>query len=70
MADPRSLYFIIDQRERRPWMDADEKPLYRTVDAEPLPTEPQREHSSYPRRLASRLQMIIRPGTRAQGALR
>ena len=70
MADPRGLYFIIDQRERRPWMDADEKPLYHSVDAEPLATEPQRERSSYPRRLALRLRMIIRPGRRAQGALR
>ena len=70
MADPRGLYFIITERERRPWMDAGEKPLSHSVDAEPLPTEPQRERSSYPRRLAFRLRMIIRPGSRAQGALR
>jgi hypothetical protein len=70
MGSPRGLYFTINERQKRWWLYADEKPLYRSIDAEPLPTEQQRERSSYPRRLAFRLRMIVRPGRRAQGALR
>jgi hypothetical protein len=70
MPDPRGLYFTINERQKRWWLYADEKPLYGSIDAEPLPTEPQRERSSYARRLAFRLRMIIRPGSRAQGAVR
>jgi hypothetical protein len=70
MPEPRGLYFTINERQKRWWLYADEKPLYRSIDAEPLPTEPQRERSSYARRLASRLRLIIGPGRRAQGALR
>jgi hypothetical protein len=70
MASPRGLYFTINERQKRWWLYADEKPLYGSIDAAPLPSEPQRERSSYPRRLAFRLRMIIRPGSRAQGALR
>jgi len=68
MADPRGFYFVINERQKRWWLYADDKPLYRSIDAEPLPTEPQREHSTYPRRLAFRLRSIIRPGRRLQGA--
>jgi hypothetical protein len=70
MPEPRGLYFTINERQKRWWLYADEKPLYRPIDAEPLPTAPQRERSSYPRRLAFRLRTIMRPGRRALGALR
>ena len=68
MANPRGLYFVIGARQKRWWLYADDKPLYRSIDAEPLPTEPQRERSTYPRRLAFRLRTIIRPGPRVRGA--
>jgi hypothetical protein len=71
MPDPRGLYFgIIERHERRPWLEADEKPLYRTTDAEPLPTETGHRRSSHLRRLAIRLRMIVGPVRRAHGALR
>jgi hypothetical protein len=68
MPDSRGLYFVINERQKRWWLYADDKPLYRSTDAEPLPTEPQRERSTYPRRLAFRLRSIVRPGRRIQGA--
>jgi hypothetical protein len=66
MPDPRGLFFVINERQHRWWLDSDaaDRPLYGSVDALPLPTEPQRERSSYARRLALRLRMIIRPADR------
>jgi hypothetical protein len=57
------LFFVINERQHRWWLysDADRRPLYSSVDAPPLPTEPQRERSNYARRLAFRLRMAIRP---------
>ena len=72
MADPRGWYFLIDSLEKRPWQDADKKPLYRSVDAEPLPPEP--EHgaslSMAMRRLLIRLRAVVQPGHKTEGALR
>jgi hypothetical protein len=66
MPDPRGLFFVINERQHRWWLYSDEadRPLYGSVDALPLPTEPQRERSSYARRLVFRLRMIIRPADR------
>ena len=70
MADPRGWYFLIDSLEKRPWMDADKKPLYRSVDAEPPPPEPDRRGSLSVRRLAIRLRTVFRPAGKPQSALR
>ena len=65
MPDPRAQWFVINDRQDRWWLYGDDrKPLYSSMDAEPLPTEPQREKTSYPRRLAFRLRMVIRPHER------
>ena len=66
MPDPRAQWFVINERQDRWWLyDDDRKPRYSSTDAPPLPTEPQRERASYPRRLAFRLRMLIRPRDRA-----
>ena len=65
MPDPRAQWFVINERQDRWWLYGDDRrPLYKSIDAPPLPTEPQRERTSYPRRLAFRLRMLIRPGER------
>ena len=65
MPDPRAQWFVINERQDRWWLYGDDrKPLYKSTDAAPLPTEPQREKTSYARRLAFRLRMLIRPGER------
>ena len=65
MPDPRAQWFVVNDRQDRWWLyGADRKPLYSSIDAEPLPTESQREKASYPRRLAFRLLALIRPGDR------
>ena len=70
MADPRGWYFVINARQKRPWQDAGEKPLYGSIDAEPLPPEPERRSSLSVRRLAIRLRTVIRPSRKVHGALR
>jgi len=67
MPDPRGMYFVIKERQHRWWLysDEDRRPLYSSIDALPLPTEPQRERSTYARRLVFRLRMLIRPTDRA-----
>lgn len=63
MPDTRSLLFIVNDRQRRWWLEADED--RRADDARPvmapLPVEPQQERSTQGHRLAFRLRMIVRP---------
>jgi hypothetical protein len=63
MPDTRGLLFIVNERQRRWWLDADEDRRANDArsDAAPLPTEPQRERSTQGERLALRLRLIIRP---------
>ena len=64
MPDPRAQWFVIKEGQDRWWLYGyDRKPLYQTTDAPPLPTEPQHERPSVPRRLAFRLRRLIRPAT-------
>jgi hypothetical protein len=63
MPDTRGLLFIVNERQRRWWLDAAED--RRAEDARnemaPLPVEPQQERSTQGQRLAFRLRLIIRP---------
>jgi len=68
MPDPRGLFFVINERQNRWSLYGEEKPLFRSTDAEPLPAESKRERLSYPRRLTNRLHMIVRPGRHAHRA--
>ena len=69
MPDPRAQWFVVNDRQDRWWLHGDDrKSLYSSMDAEPLPTEPQREKTSYPRRLALRLRMVISPRGRGLGS--
>jgi hypothetical protein len=63
MPDTRGLLFIVNERQRRWWLDADEDRRAQTARTEmaPLPVEPQRERSTQGQRLAFRLRLIIRP---------
>jgi hypothetical protein len=62
MPDTRGQLFIVNERQRRWWLDADEDRRAETARAEmALPVEPQRERSTQGRRLAFRLRLIIRP---------
>jgi hypothetical protein len=61
MPDSRGLLFVINERQRRWWLDEDRRAMYARADAPPVPTEPQRERSTYGNRLALRLRLIIRP---------
>ena len=69
MADPRGLFFVIVERDKRPWL-GEGTPLYTSIDAELLPAKPEREHSFSLRGLAIRLRSAVRPGRKTQGALR
>jgi hypothetical protein len=72
MADPRGIYFVMNERharQKRPWLYSDEPALYGSIDAEPLPAQPEREPFTALRRLRMRLLTIIRPGRRTHGAL-
>ena len=70
MADPRGWYVLINELERRPWMDTAAKPSFSSVDAEPLPPEPERGVSIMARRVLVRLLAVVRPGRTVPGALR
>ncbi len=65
MPGTRQQLFIVNERQRFWWLEADQN--RRSMDAEydraPGPTEPQRERSSRGNRLAFRLRMLIRPAT-------
>jgi hypothetical protein len=63
MPDARGMFFVINERQRRWWLDAegDRRSIYAKYDAAPLPTEPQRERSTFANRLVFRLRLIIRP---------
>lgn len=63
MPDSRGLLFIVNDRQKRWWMDAEEDRRANDArpDAAPIPTEPQRERSTAGHRLAFRLRMIVRP---------
>lgn len=61
MPDSRGLLFVINERQRRWWLDEDRREMYARADAAPLPAEPQRERSTRGNQLAFRLRLIIRP---------
>jgi hypothetical protein len=61
MPDSRGLLFVINERQRRWWLDEDHRAMYARPDAPPLPSEPQRERSTRGNQLAFRLRLIIRP---------
>jgi hypothetical protein len=54
------MFFVINERQHRWWLYGDDRDsLYRSIDAEPLPTEPQRERSTFARRLVLRLRVLM-----------
>ena len=63
MSGARTMFFLVNERQNRWWLDAerDRRSIYAREDAAPLPTEPQREPSTFGRKLALRLRLIIRP---------
>jgi hypothetical protein len=63
MPGARAMYFLVNERQNRWWLDAekDRRSSYAREDAAPLPTEPQRERSTFGSRLAIRLRLIVRP---------
>lgn len=63
MPDTRGLLFIVNERQRRWWLEADDdrRDNVARPDPAPLPTEPQRERSTPGARLTFRLRVIVRP---------
>jgi hypothetical protein len=63
MPDPRAQWFVLKENKDRWWLYGDDRPPgYSSIDALPLPPEPERERVSVSRRLASRLSRLIRFG--------
>lgn len=62
MSGARAMYFLVNGRQNRWGLDAekDRGSIYASEDAEPVPTEPQRERSTFGSRLALRLRLIVR----------
>ncbi len=61
MPDSRGLLFVVNERQRRWWLEEERRAMYARADAPPLSVEPQRERSTFGSQLAFRLRLIIRP---------
>lgn len=70
MPDPRWMSVVVYQRQQSAWLGGVERPPYGDVDAEPLPTEPERERVSVASRLTLRLRSVMRTRSHPEGALR